>query len=327
MDDGPGVAAPHAFRAMTQPVPQPSADPYWSRVRDLFHEAIDADPAARAQLLAACDDASIRAEVQSLLGSHEQSDSFLDRSLWELAGDTRPKLEGTLVGAYRLVRSLGEGGMGSVFLATRDDGQFDQHVAVKLIRVGAAGNSLVQRFRQERQILAGFEHANIARLLDGGTTADGSPYLVMEYVDGIPIDRYCVERNLSTRERLRLFLQLCDAVQYAHRNLVIHRDIKPANILITADGTPKLLDFGIAKLMSHAVADATVTRMMTPDYASPEQLRGENVTTATDVYSLGLVLYELLTGAKPFDSKTRRPDSEPARPSTHARCAAISTTS
>src|SRR6185369_13565161 len=168
---------------------------------------------------------------------------------------------------------------------------------------------------QERQILAALDHPNIARLLDGGATTDGLPYLVMEYVDGTPIDEWCRARNCSTNEKLRMFLQLCDAVQYAHRNLVIHRDIKPANVLVTADGTPKLLDFGIAKLTTAGEQPGvTVTRLMTPEYASPEQLLGVPVTTATDVYSLGVLLFELLTGTRPFDGRTRTAQTEPPRP-------------
>jgi tetratricopeptide (TPR) repeat protein len=206
--------------------------------------------------------------------------------------------------------------MGTVFLAVREDADFSQRVAIKLVR---GGEALVQRFRQERQILAALDHPNIARLLDGGTTNDGLPYLVMEYVDGTPIDDFA--KSLSIAEKLRLFLQLCDAVQYAHRNLVIHRDIKPANVLVTHDGVPKLLDFGIAKLASPETtrSDATATRLMTPAYASPEQLLGRQVTTASDVYSLGLLLFQLLTGAPPFDSSTRVAETEAPRASTHAR--------
>ncbi|HEX7153930.1 MAG TPA: serine/threonine-protein kinase [Thermoanaerobaculia bacterium] len=295
----------------------PAADPFWERVRELFQQAVEADAATRDALFSACDDPRIVEEVLSLLAAHDDAGEFLAASLWEMIdGNREARLAGTTIGPYRLVRPLGEGGMGTVFLAVRDDEQFDQRVAIKLIRGGAAADSIVRRFRQERQILAALEHPNIARLIDGGTTADGLPYLVMEYVDGTPIDRYCKEQSLSVSDRLRLFLTLCDAVQYAHRNLVIHRDLKPANVLITRDGSPKLLDFGIAKLTSTATADATVTRMMTPDYASPEQLRGLPVSTSSDVYSLGVLLYELLTGSRPFDSGTRTPDAEPVRPAT-----------
>ncbi len=292
----------------------PQEDPFWSRVRDLFQEAVALEGDARAQLLASCDDDRVRDEVLALLGAHDDSAGFLEVSLFKRKGIA----SGTSIGPYRIVQEIGEGGMGAVFLGIRDDDEFEQRVAIKLIRGGAAGASIMRRFRQERQILAALEHPNIARLLDGGTTADGVPYLVMEYVEGTAIDEYCAARACTITEKLRLFLLLCDAVQYAHRNLIIHRDIKPANVLITNEGIPKLLDFGIAKLISHDTSDATVTRMMTPDYASPEQLRGEPVSTATDVYSLGVLLYRLLAGAKPFTGE-RRPDSEPTRPSTHVR--------
>ena len=293
----------------------PALDPFWERVRELFHEASELPAAQRAAFLAGEDD-RLRAEVESLLEAHDETGSFLGASIWELIdADEGRRLAGTSIGVYRIVRPLGHGGMGTVFLAVRDDEQFSQRVAIKLIRGGISGDAIVRRFRQERQILAALEHPNIARLLDGGTTADGLPYLAMEYVDGTPIDVYCREQGLSLHERLRLFLTLCDAVQCAHRNLVIHRDLKPANVLVTSEGVPKLLDFGIAKLTSDELPiNATVTRLMTPDYASPEQLLGKPVTTASDVYSLGVLLFELLTGTKPFDS-SRLPTTEPPCPS------------
>jgi tetratricopeptide (TPR) repeat protein len=291
------------------------SDAFWEEVRDLFHAASAVPPASRAPLLAEAA-TGVRTEVESLLAAHDEPGAFLDRSVWDLIdANEGERLAGSQIGTYRIVKPLGRGGMGTVFLATREGGDFTQRVAIKLVR---GGESLVQRFRQERQILAGLDHPNIARLVDGGTTADGLPYLVMEYVDGTPIDAFA--RALPLAEKLRLFLQLCDAVQYAHRTLVIHRDIKPANVLVTADGTPKLLDFGIAKLASPETRpDATATRLMTPEYASPEQLLGRQVTTATDVYSLGVLLFELLTGAKPFDGATRTAASEAPRASTHHR--------
>ena len=234
------------------------------------------------------------------------------------------------VGAYRLVRELGQGGMGTVFLAVRDDDVFHKRVALKILKRGMDTESIVRRFRTERQILAGLDHPNIARLLDGGTTADGLPYLVMEYVEGAPLVDYADTRHLETTARLDLFLVLCGAVQYAHQNLVIHRDIKPANVLVTPDGVPKLLDFGIAKLLNAelsgqtlAAATAPGLQLMTPEYASPEQVRGEQVTTATDVYSLGILLYELLTGRRPYHLTSRAIseivrvvcEAEPLRPS------------
>ena len=284
---------------------------FWDEVRDLFHAASEAPPQTRAELLAKAD-TGVRREVESLLAAHDEPGEFLDRSVWELIdANENERLSGSLIGPYRVVRPLGYGGMGTVFLAIREGGDFTQRVAIKLVR---GGETLVQRFRQERQILAALDHPNIARLVDGGTTADGLPYLVMEYVDGTPIDVFA--RDLSVTGKLRLFLQLCDALQYAHRSLVIHRDIKPGNVLVTADGAPKLLDFGIAKLASPETRpSATPTRLMTPEYASPEQLLGQQVTTATDVYSLGVLLFELLTGAKPFRADTRTPFTEAARAS------------
>jgi non-specific serine/threonine protein kinase/serine/threonine-protein kinase len=234
------------------------------------------------------------------------------------------------VGPYRLLHALGSGGMGTVYLALRDDEQFHKRVAVKLLRREAHDEELLQRFRRERQILASLDHDHIARLLDGGTTEDGFPYLVMEYVEGLPIDRWCDTHSLSVRERLLLFRSVCSAVHFAHQSLVVHRDLKPANILVTAQGVPKLLDFGIAKLLNpHLAPEAHLAtqveaRVMTPEYASPEQIRGEPVTTASDVYSLGVLLYELLTGHRPIRLASRNlteiaravSEEEPTRPST-----------
>jgi non-specific serine/threonine protein kinase/serine/threonine-protein kinase len=234
------------------------------------------------------------------------------------------------VGAYRIVRELGQGGMGTVYLAVRDDDVFRKRVALKVLKRGMDTDGVVRRFRTERQILAGLDHPNIARLLDGGTTADGLPYLVMEYVEGTPLAEYAETRELDTTARLQLFLQLCAAIQYAHQSLVIHRDIKPANVLVTSDGVPKLLDFGIAKLLNADMLGQTLAmptapglQLMTPEYASPEQVRGDQVTTATDVYSLGILLYELLTGRRPYHITSRAIpeivrvvcESEPLRPS------------
>lgn len=274
-------------------------------VRALFHEASECAPHERVPLLERADP-EVRKEVESLLAAHDDETPFLHRSVWDLIESQQGQmLAGMQIGPYRVVRQLGEGGMGTVLLAVRDQAEFAQRVAIKLVR---GGESLMQRFRQERQILAALEHPNIARLFDGGTTADGLPYLVMEFVEGTPIDEYA--RTRSVHDKLRLFLQLCDAVQYAHRNLIIHRDIKPANVLVTQDGVPKLLDFGIAKLASRT--EESSTRIMTPDYASPEQLQGRPVTTATDVFSLGILLFELLAGKKPFDG-TRTSSSEAPR--------------
>ena len=233
------------------------------------------------------------------------------------------------IGPYRIVRELGQGGMGAVYLATRDD-VFHKRVAVKVLKRGMDTESIVRRFHTERQILAGLDHPNIARLLDGGATVDGLPYLVMEFVDGMPLAEHAERNQLRTNARLELFVSLCAAVQFAHQNLVIHRDIKPANVLVTNDGIPKLLDFGIAKLLNAELSGQTLTAataqgqlMMTPEYASPEQVRGEPVTTATDVYSLGILLYELLTGRQPYRITSRAMpeivravcEADPLRPS------------
>ncbi|HYI09929.1 MAG TPA: serine/threonine-protein kinase [Thermoanaerobaculia bacterium] len=281
---------------------------FWEDVRALFQAAAERPAEARAELLRDADP-SVRAEVESLLAAHDEPTPFLDKSALQLLdaadGGARP---GSMIGNYRVVGPLGHGGMGTVYLAVRDQAEFAQRVAIKVVR---GGESLVQRFRQERQILAALEHPNIARLFDGGSTPEGLPYLVMEYVEGTPIDEYA--RTLPIPEKLRLFLELCDAVQCAHRSLIIHRDIKPANVLVTPEGVPKLLDFGIAKLVSQT--ESTSTRVMTPEYASPEQLLGNAVNTATDVFSLGVLLFELLTGKNPFAGVTRSPMTEAPRPS------------
>ncbi len=237
---------------------------------------------------------------------------------------------GLRIGPYQVLRKLGEGGMGTVYLAARADQEFKKHVAIKVIRKGMASEEIVSRFRRERQILAALDHPGIAKLFDGGTTEDGLSYFVMEYIQGRPLGEYCDSHGLSIRERLLVFRSICSAVQYAHQNLVIHRDIKPANILVTADGSPRLLDFGIAKLLNpdalslDAPPTATGMHVMTPAYASPEQVRSDPLTTASDVYSLGVVLYELLTGRRPYELKTGSHlevyrvvcEEEPGRPST-----------
>jgi len=234
------------------------------------------------------------------------------------------------IGPYKLIREIGRGGMGTVYLAVRADDEFQKRVAIKIVKRGMDSDAIVRRFRRERQILAYLDHPNIARLLDGGTTEDHLPYFVMEYVEGLRLYEYADTHKLNTAERLKLFQTVCSAVHYAHQNLIVHRDLKPGNILVTADGTAKLLDFGIAKLlnpeMSADVIDPTATaiRLMTPEYASPEQVRGEPITTASDVYALGVVLYELLTGHRPYVIRDRSPieimrvvcEEEPQKPST-----------
>jgi serine/threonine protein kinase/tetratricopeptide (TPR) repeat protein len=296
----------------------PLAPDRWRRVIDLFHDAAAVPRDSRAAWLeAACGgDDELRREVESLLATDEAppdraSFAQVIESAIADAANAAPGLgPAQRIGPYRLLQEIGAGGMGTVFLAERDDDEFHQRVALKVAR-GALGAEALRRFRAERQILASLEHALIARLLDGGTTADGVPYIVMEFVDGAPIDEHMRARQLTVRERVELFCRVCDAVTHAHRSLVVHRDLKPSNILVTADGTPKLLDFGIAKLLDEsAEPDAPVTvtglRALTPEYASPEQIRGEPITTSTDVYSLGVILFELLTGQRPFAFDTHR---------------------
>ncbi|MEK7330512.1 MAG: serine/threonine-protein kinase, partial [Candidatus Eisenbacteria bacterium] len=264
----------------------------------------------------ACDgDAELRALVEALIRADESAGAFLDRPAAELAPELlagepepapEPPMAGRQIGPWRVVREVGRGGMGAVYLAERADGAFEQTVALKLIKRGLARAEILQRFLRERRILARLEHRNIARLADGGVTDDGLPWFAMEYVEGQPITDWCDEHRAGVEERLRLFRAVCDAVQYAHRNLVVHRDLKPSNIFVTADGEVKLLDFGIARLLSDEPDGDALTltreglRVLTPHYAAPEQLRGEAATTATDLYSLGVVLYELLSGARPF---------------------------
>ena len=255
-------------------------------------------------------DTTLVAEVRSLLAWHGASADFLESPAVRVSDlaveeSPAPSLVGQAVGVWRIVDVIGRGGMGVVYRAERADDAFTRQAAVKVIGAGADAASVVERFRVERQTLAGLDHRNIARLLDGGTTPEGQPYFVMEYVDGVPIDSYCDARRLSIDDRLELFGRVCNGVQYAHENLVVHRDIKPDNILVTADGTPKLLDFGVSRILSRApgpaeAADPAATWFMTPDYASPEQMGGHASTTSTDVYSLGVVLYALLTGERPY---------------------------
>ncbi len=302
----------------------------WREIERIFDETLEQpEPDRAAFLAAACaDDDTLRYEVESLLAAHQQANGFLvaSKPAASISSSTTMSAQQRL-GPYQLLRELAQGGMGVVWLAARADDQYRQQVAIKLIKAGASNADIAHRLRHERQILAGLNHPNIARLLDGGTTDSGQPYLVMEYIEGVPIDEYCQHQNLSVTARLKLFRQVCAAVQYAHQNLVIHRDLKPANILVTADGTPKLLDFGIAKLLQPNLADSFNTQSgmhpMTPAYASPEQIRGESLTTASDVYSLGVVLYELLTGRSPYQLKEKTfgelskaiCEQEPTRPS------------
>ena len=303
----------------------------WQQVRELLDRAITAPENERPALLeSACGaDAELRSEVESLLRSHLQAGTeFLKKPALDvgIAVLDEGVRVGRRVGVYRLIEKIGQGGMGDVYRAERADGQYDKQVAIKFVRAGLDTTAILDRFRNERQVLASLDHPNIARLIDGGTTEDDVPYLVMELIEGTPIDDYCDEHKLAISQRLHLFMQVCSAVQYAHQHLVIHRDIKPGNILVTQEGVPKLLDFGIAKLLDSAGGPEmtlTMTHPLTPEYASPEQVRGEAITTASDVYSLGVVLYELLTGHSPYPRKTTAPhelaqaicEYEPLRPS------------
>lgn len=316
----------------------------WERIKVVFESAVALAPAERHEyvLSASAGDDELQRAVERLLASDEYATSFLEKSAFEINAENFSAMVmnedldgeqiGRRIGAYRIERELGRGGMGTVYLAVRADDQYQKQVAIKLIKRGMDTDYVLRRFRTERQILAGLEHPNIARLIDGGTTDDGLPFFVMEHVEGETITDYADNQRLSTLQRLKLFRIVCKAVTYAHQHLVIHRDLKPSNILVTADGTPKLLDFGIAKLLvpqphedgAWGQDTATGLTMMTPEYASPEQVRGASVTTASDVYSLGVVLYELLTGHQPFHFTSRRPDevarmicdTEPERPST-----------
>ncbi len=333
----------------------------WDRAKELFEAALALDASQRTSFLAEnCRDESLRQQVEKLLIDYQEAGSFLDdpvlnpgiprpnagpKGQAEEASGPRPQsgelltatsaeaedpMVGRQLGAYKLVRRVGQGGMAAVFLAVRADDEYRKQVAVKLVQPGLDSRDLLNRFRNERQTLAGLDHPNIVKLLDGGSTSEGLPFLVMDYVEGSPIDEYCDQHKLTVDDRLHLFGKVCEAVRYAHQKLVVHRDLKPSNILVVADGTPKLLDFGIAKVLNpessgqRLLVTQTGTRCMTPAYASPEQMRGKSITPATDIYSLGVVLYELLTGHRPYRLTQHTPaemehaicEQEPETPST-----------
>ncbi len=310
----------------------------WKHAEAHVDALLDLDADARvAYLDAHCPDASLRADVEALLSADDHpSSDLLSQGVRTFAAPLVPSDEPQAepppldLGPYRLIRQIGRGGMGTVYLAERSDGLFERSVAVKVAHVGLSDAAL-RRFEDERRLLASLDHPGIARLLDGGQTDDGRPFFVMEYVDGVPITEFVERNGLDLSERIALFAAVCDAVRYAHRHLVVHRDLKPSNLLVATgeDGQPipKLLDFGIAKLL-RADGDGLLTtqgdRWLTPEYASPEQVRGDAITTASDVYQLGVLLYELLTGRRPFrlDERLRHEiarvilETEPERPST-----------
>jgi eukaryotic-like serine/threonine-protein kinase len=297
----------------------------WLQVEEIFQAALDLKPAEREQyVIRACaTDLALRREVETLLSQHESAGDLLEEPLYgdtgmqaleALATEDVDPMIGRRLGAYRIEREIGRGGMGAVYEAIRVDQEFNKRVAIKLVKRGMDTDFILRRFRKERQILAALDHPHIALLLDGGTTDDGLPYFVMEFIEGQPLYRYCDTHTLSIPERLKLFRAICDAVHYAHQKQVVHRDIKPSNVLVTGEGAPKLLDFGIAKLLNPDLAGdithdptATAMRLMTPEYASPEQVQGDPTTPSTDVYSLGVLLYELLTGHRPYRLRNRAP--------------------
>ncbi len=307
----------------------------WKQVDNLFASSLERPPSERAAFLkSACgDDEDLRQQVEKLLRADQNADDFLEGPLFSkrpssLSATESPEPEGRL-GRYVLIREINRGGMGSIYLANRDDDTFSRTVAVKVLLPGVGGEDILRRFLMERQILANLEHPNIARLYDGGSTKDGRPFFVMEYIEGLPIDVYCDRRRLTLEQRLKLLEPVFDAVHFAHQRLLVHRDLKPANILVTSDGTPKLLDFGIAKPLDPASFKEQIQttqagmRLMTPRYASPEQVEGQAITTATDVYALGVLVFELLCGFWPYPLKEGLPseierairEQSPAKPS------------
>jgi eukaryotic-like serine/threonine-protein kinase len=284
----------------------------WQRLREVFHSASE-QPSGRREafLLEVCaGDPDLLSEVRALLGTEDQGHDLIQDAVRDTAsGFEEDALVGRAIGPWRVIRELGRGGMGRVLLAERADGEFEQRAALKVIRPGMDSAQILARFRRERQILARLQHPHIASLLDGGLTDHGHPWFAMEYVEGEPLHRYCDRNRLTVRQRLGLFLDVCEAVAYAHASLVIHRDLKPENILVNAEGQVRLLDFGLAKLLSDEDSPGARTEtglsVMTPAYAAPEQVLGEPVGTGTDVYALGVILYELLSGVRPYDVRTR----------------------
>src|SRR6185437_6560497 len=296
----------------------------WRKVEEIFQAAVELLPEERSRYVAqvCADDTTLRSDVESLLSQHDSAGELLEEPIYantelgmleSFVEETDPMI-GRRLGTYRVEREIGRGGMGAVYEASRADNEFNKRAAIKLVKRGMDTDFILRRFRKERQILAALDHPHIAGLLDGGTTEDGLPYFVMEFIEGQPLYSYCDSNNLNVTERLKLFRAICDAVHYAHQKQVVHRDIKPSNVLVTSEGVPKLLDFGIAKLLNPQLAGdithdptATAMRLMTPEYASPEQVQGAPTTPTTDVYSLGVLLYELLTGHRPYRLVNRAP--------------------
>jgi eukaryotic-like serine/threonine-protein kinase len=282
----------------------------WKIIKETFSEVVDLPTAERARFLETAD-SDVRGEVEKLLFGYENADDFIDRPVLVeqgIAADKNDDLIGEQINDYVIREKIGAGGMGAVYLAERLHSDFKGKVALKLIKRGMDSEAILKRFAVERKILSGLKHPNIAQMIDGGISNEGLPFFVLEFVEGVPLNRFCNENNLTLEEILELFRRICSAVEHAHQNLIVHRDLKPSNILVTADGTPKLLDFGIAKLLSGdddlaATDTATQGKMFTPEYASPEQILGKTVTTSTDVYSLGVILYEILTQHRPFNIK------------------------
>lgn len=288
----------------------------WTLVKALLGDVLAIDRDKRGRFLADQKiTGELRGEIESLLALEDEADALLQNGAVALSKkffddptESRSPLTGQQIGSYRVVSELGVGGMGAVYLAERSDGKFDQRVAIKLLKREFNAGKLRESFAREIRIQSKLVHANVATMLDTGTTDDGIPYIVMEYVEGLPIDKYCFENNLGLIERLKIFNKACDAVTFAHQNLIVHRDLKPSNIVVTEQGTPKLLDFGISRLLGETGTEAPNTILggaMTPEYASPEQINGSPISTATDIYSLGVVLFKLLTGTYPYNLKSK----------------------
>ncbi len=311
--------------------------PKWSKVEDFFNEALELPPDARPAFLQkiATLHPGLEKEIETLLEAHDKASDFLETpGIEQIYSNKSNELENNLigktVGAYKVEQCIGEGGMGVVYQAKRVDGEFEKKAAIKFVKDQIGSDLLLKRFQNERQALASLSHPNIAKIIDAGTFQNKHPYFIMEYIDGIRIDKYCIKNNLGVNQTLKLFLKVCSAVQYAHRNLIIHRDLKPSNLLVTKTGEPILLDFGIAKLLDPKISSHAQTltqshqRIFTPDFASPEQIKGENISTAADIYSLGVNLFKILTGALPFKTEQKSTfevekiivEGQPQKPST-----------